>query len=75
MVILQSFFILCPEVLSLALAPYALCTDARFTLGWSVCLWLSSQSRIFHSYGHVTITGEGLQNLSSAWHSIVAIEQ
>ena len=51
------------------------CTDARFTLRWTVCLWLSSQSRIFHSYGYVIITGEGLQNLSYAWHSIVAIEQ
>ena len=37
-----------------------------------VCLFLwglSSYSRIFHSYGDVTITGEGLQILTYAWHS------
>ena len=38
----------------------------------TVCLFeldFSSQSRIFHSYGDVTITGEGLQNLTYARHS------
>ena len=37
-----------------------------------ICLFVwssSSHSRIFHSYGDVTITGEGLQILTSAWHS------
>ena len=29
----------------------------------------SSHSKIFHSYGDVTITGEGLQILTKAWHS------
>ena len=35
-----------------------------------VCLnfGFSSHSRIFHSYGDVTITGEGLQILTYAWH-------
>ena len=33
---------------------------------WGVFL---SHSRIFHSYGHVTIAGEGLQILTYAWHS------
>ena len=40
--------------------------------GFIVCLsvWsLSSQSRIFHSYGDVTIVGEGLQILTHARHS------
>ena len=32
-------------------------------------LGLSSHSRIFHSYGDVTITGEGLQILTHARHS------
>ena len=36
-----------------------------FCLFWS----FSSYSRIFHSYGDVTITGEGLQALTSARHS------
>ena len=36
-----------------------------FCLVWS----LSSHSRIFHSYGDVTIAGEGLQILSYAQHS------
>ena len=30
---------------------------------------LSSHSRIFHSYGNVTITGGGLKILTYAWHS------
>ena len=30
---------------------------------------LSSHSRIFHSYGDVNITGEGLQILTNALHS------
>ena len=37
-----------------------------------VCLFvwcLLSHSRIFHSYGDVTIIGEGLQILTHAWHS------
>ena len=34
-----------------------------------VCLNLSSHSRLFHSYGDVTITGEGLQILTFARHS------
>ena len=37
-----------------------------------VCLFvwsLSSHSRIFQSYGDVTIAGEGLQILTYAWHS------
>ena len=37
-----------------------------------ICLFvwgLSSHSRIFHSYGDVTITGEGLQILTYARHS------
>ena len=33
-----------------------------------VCLGFSSHSRIFHSYGDVTITGEGLQILTYARH-------
>ena len=39
---------------------------------FSFCLFvcrLSSHSRIFHSYGDVTITGEGLQILTYARHS------
>ena len=39
---------------------------------WVFCLvvWsLSSHSRIFHSYGDVTIAGEGLQILTYARHS------
>ena len=39
--------------------------DARFLFVWS----LSSHSRIFHSYGDVTIAGEGLQILIYARHS------
>ena len=43
------------------------------TLGFSyVCLFvwgLSSHSRLFHSYGDVTIIGEGLQILTYARHS------
>ena len=38
----------------------------------SFCLFvwtLSSHSRIFHSFGDVTIAGEGLQILTYAWHS------
>ena len=38
----------------------------------SVCsfVWgLSSRSRIFHSYGDITIADEGLQILTYAWHS------
>ena len=34
-----------------------------------VCLGFSSHSRIFHSYGNVTFTGEGLQILTYARHS------
>ena len=34
-----------------------------------VCIFFSSHSRIFHSYGDVTITSEGLQILTYAWHS------
>ena len=34
-----------------------------------VCLLFSSHSRIFHSYGDVTITEEGLQFFSYARHS------
>ena len=34
-----------------------------------VCLVFSSHSRIFHLYGDVTITGEGLQILTYARHS------
>ena len=34
-----------------------------------VCEGLSSQSRIFHSYGDIMIAGEGLQVLTFAWHS------
>ena len=37
----------------------------KFAVVWS----LSSHSRIFHSYGDVTITGEGLQILTYARHS------
>ena len=36
-----------------------------------ICLFVwrfSSHSRIFHSYGDVTMTGEGLQILTYAWH-------
>ena len=40
--------------------------QARITVG---LLGLSSHSRIFHSYGDVTITGEGLQILTYARHS------
>ena len=43
-----------------------------------VCLFawgFSSLSRIFHSNGDVTITGEGLQILTYARHLIMAIEQ
>ena len=38
---------------------------------WFVCLFvcLSSHSRIFHSYGDVTIAGEGLQILTYARHT------
>ena len=34
-----------------------------------VCLGFSSYSRIFHSYGVVTISGEGLEILTYARHS------
>ena len=34
-----------------------------------VCLWFFIPERIFHSYGDVTITGEGLQILTYARHS------
>ena len=34
-----------------------------------VCLWFIVPSRIFHSYGDVTITGSGLQILTYARHS------
>ena len=43
-----------------------------FGRGRFVCLYVwafSSQSRIYHSYGDVTIAGEGLQILTCAWHS------
>jgi hypothetical protein len=33
------------------------------TTDWSIIVCFTSHSRIFHLYGHVTITGEGLQNL------------
>ena len=36
---------------------------------WFVCLGFSSHSRIFHSYGDVTITVEGLKVLTYARHS------
>ena len=42
------------------------------TLAMSICLFvwsLSSHLRIFHSYGDVTIAGEGLQILTNARHS------
>ena len=35
-----------------------------FSLFWS----LSSHSRVFHSYGYVTIAGEGLQMLGTHGH-------
>ena len=35
----------------------------------------SFHSRIFHSYTDVTITGEGLQILTSARHSMNGLEQ
>ena len=38
-----------------------------------ICLFvssISSHSRIFHSYGDVTIAGEGLQNLTYARYSL-----
>ena len=35
----------------------------------------SSHSRIFHSYGDVTITGEGLQILTDARHSCPLISE
>ena len=34
-----------------------------------VCLWFSSHSRIFNSYGDDKFTGEGLQILTCARHS------
>ena len=43
-----------------------------FLLGLFVCLFIwvfSSHSRIFHLYGDVTITGEGLQILTHARRS------
>mgnify|MGYP003692507677 CR=1 FL=1 len=39
------------------------------TFRFFVCLDLSSHSRLFHSYGDVTITGEGLPILTFARHS------
>jgi hypothetical protein len=33
-----------------------------FKIAWSIFYFLPSRSRIFHSYGDVTIAGEGLQN-------------
>ena len=38
---------------------------------WNICLFvwsLSSHSRIFHSFGDVTVTGKGLKILTYAWH-------
>ena len=39
--------------------------DRRF-FGWFVCLGLMSHSRIFHTYGDITNTGEGLYTASMA---------
>ena len=39
-------------------------------LGFVLFVWdFLSHSRIFHSFGDITITAEGLQILSYAWHS------
>ena len=37
-------------------------------MGLFACLWFFVDSRIFHSYGDVTSTGEGLQILTYARH-------
>ena len=38
-----------------------------------VCLFwdFSSHSRIFHSFGDIPITSEGLQILTYAWHPLI----
>ena len=43
----------------------------KFLFVWN----FSSHSRIFHSFGDVTITGEGLQILTYAWHSHLMLER
>ena len=37
---------------------------------WFVCLFVCDFTRIFYTYGDVTITGVGLQILTDAWHSL-----
>ena len=52
--------------------PFSKNTSFKFCWQWSFCLFvwsLSSHSRIFHSYGAVTITIEGLQILIFARQS------
>ena len=42
----------------------------QFCLFVCLCVWcFSSHSRVFHSYRDFTITGEGQQILTYAWHS------
>ena len=51
--------------------------NITITVGLFVCLFvwgLSSNSKIFHSYGDASITGEGLQILTYARHSCLAVE-
>jgi hypothetical protein len=37
--------------------------SVRWQINWLIICCFTSHSRIFHLYGDVTITGEGLQNL------------
>ena len=39
------------------------CRDNEWLIDWLIIHCFTSRSRIFHLYGDVTITGEGLQNL------------
>ena len=45
-------------------------SSGRNSCGLFVCLFVCDFTRIFYTYGDVTITGVGLQILTDAWHSL-----